>query len=393
MNTYPSFRVTLPCLSLVAALLSPAVTSAAGGDPVANDVRAVWVTRWDYVSAYDIRTIVSNCASLGMNRIYFQVRGQADAYYRSSLEPWGESLGGDPARGGDPGFDPLEIALRAARPAGIELHAWINVLPGWKGSTAPRSKKHVVHAHPEWFLKDVKGRRPLCDGERYTLLNPCLPEVRDHLERVVSEIVEGYEVDGVQLDYIRFLRRNLNRGEDVPFDSPTLARFRDLHGGFPARFPREWDAFRIECMDRLLEGLARAARRARPALIISVAAIKDLASAREDLFQDAPRWLRRGWIDEICPMIYTTSQRRFADCLEIWRREVPARQLVAGIGLYRLSRESQITGQLDVVQRSGVAGYALFSYPACFLSRSPHSSRDPAAAERRALARKLLRER
>src|SRR5882672_4850343 len=150
----PAFR-----LSFVPLLLGVAAGRHACGDPErsgdgrtgsapAREVRAVWVTRWDYRTEEDVRSIIARSASLNLNRVVFQVRGQADAFYRSSLGPWGEELWGPSERNGDPGFDPLETAIDEARRRGLELHAWANLLPGWKGPTPPRSEKHVVHLHP-----------------------------------------------------------------------------------------------------------------------------------------------------------------------------------------------------------------------------------------------------
>src|SRR6185436_17598522 len=89
---------------LAAGLMVPA--AALGAPPAGSDeIRAIWVTRFEYQTESDVKAIVANCAALGFNTILFQVRGQADAYYRSSIEPWAERLGGR-----DPGFDPLEVA-------------------------------------------------------------------------------------------------------------------------------------------------------------------------------------------------------------------------------------------------------------------------------------------
>ena len=118
-----------------------------------KEIRAIWVTRWDYKTAADIRVIFSNCRSVGLNRVYFQVRGRSDAFYKSSLEPWAEELGGK-----DPGFDPLEVAVVEARKSSLELHAWVNVLAGWKGRKPPGNKTHLFHTHPDWFLKDRSGK-------------------------------------------------------------------------------------------------------------------------------------------------------------------------------------------------------------------------------------------
>ena len=86
----------MSCLLLCALFLTPS-----GREPV----RAIWVTRFEYRTETDVRSIISNCAKLGFNTILLQVRGQADAYYRSEIEPWADRLGGK-----DPGFDPLAVA-------------------------------------------------------------------------------------------------------------------------------------------------------------------------------------------------------------------------------------------------------------------------------------------
>ncbi len=349
----------------------------------AGEVRSVWVTRWDYRSAHDIRTVVSNCASLGLNRIYLQVRGQADAFYRSRLEPWGEELGGDP------GFDPLALAIDECARRGIELYAWVNVLPGWKGTRPPRSRRHVFHARPDWFLRDRNGQQRRLDTERYALLNPCLPEVRAHLVAVVADICSRYRVDGVQFDYIRFQSRNVARGEDVPYDSRTLARFRELTGGYPTRFPARWDEFRKDAMATLVSELCAAVRRSRPGASISVAAVMDLDLARNHYFQDVGLWWRSGWIDEVCPMLYTSDAATFRAGLDRFMRALPAPATVAGVGIYRAGSDA-ITRQIAIARGRRASGYALFGYTSLFLSRSPHSLRTQAAADRRARMRKAI---
>lgn len=359
---------------------APAVPGREGPRP-RGEVRAVWVARWDFITETDVRAVMRNCASVGLNRVYFQVRGQADAFYRSSLEPWGEELGGDP------GFDPLEAALDEARRLGIELYAWVNVLPGWKGAAAPRDRRHLVHRHPEWFLQDQKGRRRVLDAENYTLLNPCLGEVREHVAAVCGDIAARYAIDGLQLDYIRFLDRDLRSGEDVPYDVATLSRFRKLSGGFPSRHPKEWDRFRGNAVNQLVEGIAAVARRARPGLRISVAGISDLAHARNHLFQDVCLWWQKRWVDEVCPMLYTGDRGAFERSLGHLVEKVPPAEVVPGIGLFKISgREAE--EQIEILRRRGAAGYALFSYASLFVSRSPLSG--AADAEKRARFRKVV---
>ncbi len=360
-----------------------------------REIRAVWITRWDYRTEADVRRAVLGCAWLGLNRVIFQVRGQADACYRSPIEPWCEELKGDASKEGDPGFDPLQAAIDEARRRGIEVHAWANLLPAWKGTTPPQSRKHLIHVHPGWFMTDEAGRRQLLDAGDYTLLNPCLPEVREYLKTVMADIARRYDLDGIQLDYARFLDRDVGRGEDVPFDPATLRLFKARTGGSPAANPREWDRFRAEAMDRLVAEVSATVRQARPSCQISLAAVRDVVRARTHLFQDAAGWARKRWIDEIHPMNYSPNSERFGRSSRKWVEGCAGVPVVVGIGVHLFDEPSVVLDQLRLLRSPAgslqPAGYALFAYSDFFPSRSPYARSGAAAKVRRAQLRELLR--
>ncbi|MCH7939255.1 MAG: family 10 glycosylhydrolase [Candidatus Marinimicrobia bacterium] len=134
------------CGVLVAVFLAACATLA---PPPASskEARAVWLSRFDYcgvspthdpdsIQAY-ITQVVRQAARANFNILFFQVRGSGDAYYQPGLEPWGSLLTG--TLGADPGWDPLQFAIEAAQAHGLELHAWVNVYPAWKGTRPPGS--------------------------------------------------------------------------------------------------------------------------------------------------------------------------------------------------------------------------------------------------------------
>src|SRR5687767_5170822 len=71
-----------------------------------------------------LTTILEQHRQTGMNTIYFQVRSQSDALYKSDIEPWSWDLTG--VQGKDPGYDPLTFAIEETRKRGMEIHAWLN---------------------------------------------------------------------------------------------------------------------------------------------------------------------------------------------------------------------------------------------------------------------------
>jgi uncharacterized lipoprotein YddW (UPF0748 family) len=60
------------------------------------------------------------------NAVIFQVRPQADALYKSDIEPWSYFLTGQQDRAPLPFYDPLTFWIEEAHKRGMELHAWLN---------------------------------------------------------------------------------------------------------------------------------------------------------------------------------------------------------------------------------------------------------------------------
>lgn len=367
---------------LIGVLLLPGHLDA---EPQASrEIRAIWVTRWDYRSISDIQAIIRNCKSLGLNRIYFQVRGRSDAFYRSSLEPWAEELGGK-----DPGFDPLSIAIAQAKKSGVQLHAWANVLSGWKGRVPPKNTTHLYHAHPDWFLTDRDGKTWRLSSH-YSMLNPCNSEVRNHLADVFEDLASRYEIDGIHLDYIRFVFPAPGKPDQVPYDNKTLRIFRRETTGFPSRYPDLWNDFRRRGINTVVHDISRRVRKVRPDCNISAAVIRDLPRGRKVFFQDSPTWLQQGWIDEVLPMNYESSHSRFETLTRQDGSLAGKENLIPGIGAHILESGKDLRRQIEITRTLKAPGYSLFAYTNFYPTRSHASGRGKAAERRRQELRREL---
>jgi uncharacterized lipoprotein YddW (UPF0748 family) len=178
--------------SLIFPLLASSPTQGAEREA---EVRAIWVTRWDYKTPADVQQIVSNCAAMRFNVILFQVRGNGTVFYPSGMEPWAWELTseGPETTGRDPGWDPLKLAIAEAHRHGMELHAYVNVFPAWRSQKfPPRDSGQLWWEHPDWFMCDAAGNRmiprdaDLDEGvtrDWYSFLSPGVPEVQDSRAR------------------------------------------------------------------------------------------------------------------------------------------------------------------------------------------------------------------
>ena len=138
----------------------------------------------------NLLTLIGYHEQANLNALFFQVRSFSDAMYKSKYEPWSQYITG--TRGEEPTYDPLQFMIDSAHARGIEVHAWLNPYR-YASSDATYGKTHPLdyhNTHKDWLVN--------CGG--ITILNPALPEVREQICKVVADIVENYDVDGIIFD-------------------------------------------------------------------------------------------------------------------------------------------------------------------------------------------------
>jgi uncharacterized lipoprotein YddW (UPF0748 family) len=375
--------IGLVCGCAGCATQRPVAAPAAAGTPIT----AIWVTRWDYRTADDVRQIIDNAAALGVTDVLWQARGQADAFYRSDLEPWGsELMQGLPAGSKDPGYDPLALAVERAHAHGIRIHAWVNVFPLWKGVKPPTDRKHPYNAHPDWRLRDSAGKaQPLND--HYVIANPVLPDVHDHFVAVCKDILMRYKVDGLHLDYVRFVSEKMDDPNLYPGDPVSLAIFKRQTGRASVVTSEDKAAYRDWKRDRIT-ALVRRVRRevinGHPGVAYTAAVWRRPDLGHDQYLQDAALWLREGTLDRVFPMAYTDKNEQFKGDIDAWMMSAPGKPVTPGLGVY-LHKPGQTAAQVGLEPEA--AGFAVFGYSTLFKSAAPEQKHDAASDAERAARR------
>ena len=368
----PTDRLSATAL-LAVAFLAAAVLPGRAAVAAPTELRGLWVVRTALVSPEQVDRVVDQAADAGFNALFVQVRGRGDAFYRSRLVPRSVLLG---ARQAD--FDPLARLLARARSRRLQVHAWVNVLlTGHFGQALPRG--HVLSSHPEWAMVprsaasaalSAKGSRRLelileagrseGDVEGY-YLSPSVPGVGTHLEAVVRELVRGYELDGLHLDFVRY------PGPSYDYTREALDAYRRGRGGKGglldpvAGGSAAWDDYRRSALTALMARLSGAARAERPGIVISAAVAPDEAQAVSNKFQDWPRWLESGVLTAICPMTYTPESRQFEQQVAAVLQRAHGHSVWAGVGAYRLD-PAGVVEKVALARQAGAAGVVLFSH-------------------------------
>jgi uncharacterized lipoprotein YddW (UPF0748 family) len=252
------------------------------------------------------------------NAVIFQVRPQADALYKSDIEPWSYYLTGQQDKAPDPFYDPLEFWIEESHKRGMELHAWLNPYRAHHASGKEISNRSVVRTNPElvYLLK-----------EGYWWMDPSLKATQDRTSKVVMDIVKRYDLDGIHFDDYFYPYPSYNGDKDFPDDNSWNEYVRN--GGKLER--GDW---RRESVNKLIQRLYQEIKTEkqhvkfglspfgiwRPGYPASVEGFDQY----DKLYADAKLWLNKGWIDYFTPQLYWPTNRiaqSFPVLLGWWQSE------------------------------------------------------------------------
>jgi len=334
------------------------------------EIRALWITRWDFRTPDDMRWLADKAAAANFNTLYFQVRGNADAYYASTLEPWAARLS-QGVLGQDPGWDPLALAVTEAHARGLELHAWVNIYPAWLGLTPPAP----AEPEPMWsrfnrlygdsWVVWNRQQQPMQLNEQYLWANPGHAAVQEQIAAVAQQIAARYLIDGLHLDNVRY------PGWEYSRDPATLAQVAQAQAAEPGLDRKEWQRRQIS---QLVERLHSAIQRIKPGLWQSAAVWPvyldtwewwSAGDGYDGFCQDSVGWVDQQIVDLICPMLYladiTTDDAKYQALVEDFVARAGGDHVAAGITA-DYDDFAAIARRIDMARAAGAAGQAILSY-------------------------------
>ncbi|RDH81028.1 MAG: hypothetical protein DIZ80_12970 [endosymbiont of Galathealinum brachiosum] len=184
--------------------------------------------------------------------------------------------------------EPLRYLIEVAHEFGIEVHPWVTV--------TYRSKK---------FLKNFydKGTPP----KAFDVQNI---KFRDFIVEFITDLVKRYDVDGVNLDYIRTMGISKSIKSKNKFlkkyNKALLSEIKDIDGNHA--WNNNVQDFVNNPIDDIVIRLSKNIRSIKPKVIISVDAHpKPLFLGQSRQGRNAIKWLNKGLIDVIYTMNYKSD--------------------------------------------------------------------------------------
>lgn len=260
------------------------------------------------------------------------------------------------------GRDMLQVYIDKFHEKGIEVVAWMSCYRVGHDGSANVSRS-VAKKKPEWLNTDQNGKTSVYNeyGNAY-FLNPALPEVKEFLLENYRYILENYNLDGFQLDYVRYPENStVNFGYDEYTMNAFLEQydFEKVPTSSSQKGWSEWCKFRASFVTDLVVSVRDMIKEIRPDVRLSCDVAPDYQTSLSKMCQDTVKWLEDGIVDVVYPMAYGTT-----DAVEKWTNitiDTSAENVFAVIGL-RDNGAATYIEQIIRVRQCGAEGSAFFSY-------------------------------
>lgn len=283
---------------------------------ISENMRGVWVSliyNMDYPKEISrdpdvlkryADEIIDDCADIGINNIFLQVRAVSDSIYPSQIYPWSKYISGQQGQAPDGDFDPLAYWVEQSHKKGIKLHAWINpyrITTGKDEEFNSLARSNPACQHPEYVRKG---------GDDNYYFDPGIPEVREMVIAGAVELAANYDIDGIHMDDYFYPSKGID-------DSQTFAEYGSGDKGM----------WRVENVTALVRGLRDALKSIKPDIIFGISPSGIWANKSNNpagsntggiesyygLYADTRQWALDGIIDYIAPQIYWNIGYEIAD--------------------------------------------------------------------------------
>ncbi len=318
------------------------------------EYRGVWIRPTEKNSA-QVRETVKKLKSLGANAVCIETQYDCCAIFptpKDCLMVQNPSF---------KGFDVLESYIEECHAEGMELHCWMPVF--YTGSNRSANKDISVFAkRPDLYVKNDLGLTADANGTNdFMMLDPSNPEATGFLLGLYEYLLQKYDIDGFQLDYIRYE----GRGErDWGYFSNASAKFKAKYGIEPTYNTKsahwnDWCRIRCEYVTDFVRKMRDLIDSVAPHVLLTADVFGYLSDSAVTIYQDTASWLKEGLLDAVHPMTYGVQAP--ANCVPSFAAICGDCILAPGIGAFMSEVDAEVMrDQIEYMRGKGIYGAITF---------------------------------
>ncbi|MGV0027449.1 glycoside hydrolase family 10 protein [Phormidesmis priestleyi] len=328
-----------------------------------SEIRAVWLTNIDSDAMFSrdrLNAAVQDLAQLNFNTIYPAVWNWGYTLYPSQVARQAIGLAFDPRPEaiGLKDRDMLKELIEQGHKRGLTIIPWFEF-----GFMAPADSE-LAKLHPDWLTQRQDGTQVWQEGKYPRVwLNPFKPEVQKFIADLILELVDNYDLDGIQFD------DHFGLPNDFGYDDFTVALYKqENQGKLPPIDPKnpDWIRWRANKITAFTTQVFHAIKAKKQDVLVSLSPNNYDFSYNHSL-QDWRTWEQQGLIEELVLQVYRDSRQGFIDELNQPEVKEARSHIPTGVGVLTGLKDrpvgiQQIRDQVQLVRDQGFAGVSFFFY-------------------------------
>lgn len=326
--------------------------------------RSIWLDRGTIVScqnAMGMAALFSKLKKAGINVVYFETNNAGFTMFPSKVSTQNPQT---------TSWNPLACAISEAHKRGMELHAWF-----WTFNVGNTFHNPIITQEPDypgpvlstrdfaWALSSQSGSF-VPPKQHEFWIDPSCADGRKFIKDLITEVVNNFDVDGIQLDYIRYPFNG--KGGEMGYDFMGRINFeRDTHlclDRLDEKTRKAWINWKANQVSSLVQDVSRTMRAIKPNLKISAAVYAMPRDQRMNLIQqDWELWVANGWVDTLNPMTYVVKGFDLQKMAGYVKTSIDSKAMVLpGLFIKDLDTAGFVE-QLDISRNLGALGNTMFA--------------------------------
>ncbi len=336
---------------------------------IPNETKGVWIRPTETTPEQIIFTL-DNLKANGFNNVFLETYFHGKTIFPSKvMNKYGFNVQNEKFES----FDPLDIWIKEAHKRDIKVHIWFQSF--YVGNNQPQyNPSSILAVRPDWGNKTKKlanensATKSASEHNGY-FLDPANPEVQNFLEELIVEIIDSYNPDGINLDYIRYPNASSTKDMDAwGFTQYARNDFKLLYGTDPIELTTsdvlwyDWNQYRRNNVTNFVKRIGKLGK--EKGVYISAVIFPDLASALSKKQQDWRTWSSKNYIDGFTPLFLTYDSKMLASMMnDVQNIKSPNTDLFAGLFVTFMGGASEdLIRQIFETRKMNVNGIILFDY-------------------------------
>lgn len=336
---------------------------------IENELKGTWI-RPKEKNANDIRKTLDQIKEAGINNVFLETYFHGQTIFPSRVM---QAYGFENQNPLFKGFDPLAVWIKEAHERNIKIHIWFESF--YIGNKSPEiNEKSILKVKPDWQNRtkqkaDEEGYISHPQEHNGYFLDPANPEVTTFLTNLIGEILARYNIDGLNIDYIRYPNiTKENHSNQWGYTQYARQEFFELYEVDPYTLEQNnplwtnWCEYRKNKVTNFVQKVSELTQNRD--IILSAVIFPDYKISLKTKFQDWTTWLDAKYLNAITPLILTSDDHLAKNMLEEIKKKAQDNAIVYP-GLFAGFIESDpedLLKQIHIIRKLKLQGVILFDW-------------------------------